>query len=261
MSSQGDFAQALLDTSSPIPSGLTTWNGLDLAGRFAVYRNNVYASLIDALADTYPVVQALVGEEFFRAMAKVFVQSTPPTSRLMAYYGTGFADFIAAFSPAATLPYLADLARLEMARVEAYHAADANPLDPLRLQASLSDSHLLVSLRLSLHPSVRVICSPYAIGSLWAAHLGTLNIDRLDTDQPESVLVFREGLDVAMQEITEVQACFVDTLQSGTTLLEAADHVSATDQGFDLPHMLAMLMRWQLLTDMTYGDSHHELTR
>jgi hypothetical protein len=116
MSSQGDFSQALLDADSPIPIGLTTWNGSDPAGRFAVYRNNVFASLIDALADTYPVMLALVGNEFFRAMAKVFVQTNPPRSRVLACYGSGFADFVEDFYPARSLPYLADVARLEIAR-------------------------------------------------------------------------------------------------------------------------------------------------
>ena len=87
MSSQSAFAAALLNPDLPCPGGLTTWNGSDPELRFAVYRNNVTVSLIDALADTFPVVQALVGEEFFRAMARVFAQANPPRSRLMAYYG------------------------------------------------------------------------------------------------------------------------------------------------------------------------------
>ncbi|MEO8121927.1 MAG: DNA-binding domain-containing protein, partial [Rhodoferax sp.] len=72
MNSQTAFANALLNAELPCPSGLKTWNGSDPGTRFAVYRNNVMVSLIDALADTYPVVQELVGEEFFRAMARVF---------------------------------------------------------------------------------------------------------------------------------------------------------------------------------------------
>ncbi|MBP6008452.1 MAG: putative DNA-binding domain-containing protein [Rhodoferax sp.] len=255
MSSQGQFAQALLNVNVPIPAGLTTWNGSDPTDRFSVYRNNVLASLIGALADTYPVVQALVGEEFFRAMSKVFVQSTPPTSRLMAYYGIGFADFIDRFPPARSIAYLADVARLEMARVEACHAADARPIDSQCLQATLSDHGLLMSLRLTLHPSIRVRCSPYAIGSIWEAHLGTLKLDLLDTDQAESMLVFREGLEVAMLEVSNGQACFVAALQGGTTLLAAAGQACAIDQGFDLPLTLAMLMRWHLLTDLSYGDT------
>lgn len=67
--SQGTPARPLptapLNPELPCPGGLTSWNGSDPELRFAVCRNNVMVSLIDALADTFPVVQALVGEEFF----------------------------------------------------------------------------------------------------------------------------------------------------------------------------------------------------
>lgn len=53
MSHQQAIAAALLDPAQPCPPGLTTWNGSDPAHRFAVYRNNVIVSLVDALADTF----------------------------------------------------------------------------------------------------------------------------------------------------------------------------------------------------------------
>lgn len=99
MSTQADFAAALLDVQLPYPKGLCSRNGADPSRRFAVYRNNVQSSLINALADSYPVVQQLVGEEFFRAMAAIFVRSQPPQSPLMSRYGEGFADFIGQFEP------------------------------------------------------------------------------------------------------------------------------------------------------------------
>lgn len=165
---------ALLNPELPCPGGLTSWNGSGPELRFAVCRNNVMVSLIDALADTFPVVQALVGEEFFRAMARVFAQANPPRSRLMAFCGDTFADFVAAFPPAAPVPYLADVARLEMARVRAYHAADAAPVQPEVLQGALGDPEQLLSLRLHLHPSVQVVESCFAVVSLRAAHQGAL---------------------------------------------------------------------------------------
>lgn len=45
--------------------------------RFFVHRNNVKASLGAALAARFPVVLRLVGVEFFRAMAVVFVERHP----------------------------------------------------------------------------------------------------------------------------------------------------------------------------------------
>jgi len=260
MSSQSAFAAALLNPDLPCPGGLSTWNGSAPATRFALYRNNVTVSLVDALADTFPVVQALVGEEFFRGMAQVFMQMNPPRSRLMAFYGHDFADFVEAFPPAASVPYLAAVARLEMARVLAYHAADVDPLQPDTLQAALADPDKLTSLRLVLHPSVQVIQSPFAVFSLWAAHQGALCISTVDPEQAQAALVFRNGLDVVTLALVASSAAFVSALQTGQTLMAATDAASCIDPEFDLSHALALLLRWQLITRISTGDEHHEHT-
>lgn len=261
MNSQTPFAQALLSPELPCPSGLTTWNGSDPAQRFAVYRNNVMVSLIDALADSYPVVQELVGEEFFRAMARVFAMANPPRSPVMAYYGHDFAEFIQNFAPAATVPYLADVARLEMARVWAYHAADVPPLALEAMQAALADPAQFTRLQLTLHPSVHVIPSAFAVFALWAAHQGAIDLASVDPDQPQNALVFRHMLEVNTLELTVGVAQFVSALNAGETLPDAASAAAALDPEFDLTHALTLLLRWQLITHLTTGDEHHESSR
>jgi len=260
MSSQSAFAQAVLDPELPCPTGLTSCNGSDPAMRFAVYRNNVTVSLIDALADTYPVVQALVGEAFFRAMAKVFVQAQPPRSRLMAYYGEQFADFVSSFPPARSVPYLADVARLEMARVQAYHAADSLPIETSKLHDALAQPEQLMGLNLVLHPSVQVLMSPFAIYSLWAAHQGPLCISSVAVDVAQAVLVFRHGLDVQTLELSEGMALFVNQLLGHASLPEATGAASDLDTDFDLSQTLGLLLRWQLFTHLNFGVQTHEHT-
>ncbi|WPC68468.1 DNA-binding domain-containing protein [Rhodoferax ferrireducens] len=260
MNSQTAFANAVLDPELPCPGGLTTWNGSDPATRFAVYRNNVMVSLIDALADTYPVVQELVGEEFFRAMARVFAQANPPRSRVMAYYGHDFADFLATFPPATSVPYLADVARLEMARVRAYHAADVPPIQPETLQVALTKPEQLMALRLVLHPSVQVINSAFSVFSIWAAHQAETSIPCIDPDIAQAVLVFRNTLDVHTLEIAIGVSKFISGLQSGLTLFDAAGAASRADPAFDLSHALALLLRLQLISHLTSTDEHHEHT-
>lgn len=260
MNSQADFVRALFDPGSALPNGLTSWNGSDPAPRFAVYQNNVVLSLIDALADTFPVVQALVGEEFFRAMAKVFVQSSPPRSRLMADYGCAFPDFVADFPPAAGLAYLPDVARLEIARVQAYHAADVSAIEPDQLMDVATNASQLMALGLDLHPSVQVVASSHAICSLWAAHQGLVEWTEVDTAVPQNVLVFRRALDVEVIELRIGSATFVSALQGGRSLLEAACLAEADDQGFDLADTLAFLIQRQLITDISTEACSHEQT-
>ena len=132
---EGAFAKALLDQDAGVPDALKGRDGSGPARRFAVYRNNVYASLIDALAGRFPATVKLVGDEFFRAMAREYVEKTPPRSAVLLRYGGDFPDFIGAFPPAAAVPYLADVARLEWVWHEAYHAADAEPLSQEALSA------------------------------------------------------------------------------------------------------------------------------
>ncbi len=246
MNSQTDFAQALFDPEQ-LPPGLRTWNGSDPALRFAVYRNNVLVSLIDALAATLPVVQQLVGEDFFRAMARVFAQAHPPRSRLMAFYGADFPAFVQDFEPAASLSYLADVARLELCRVRAYHAADVDGLDQNALQRAMAVQEQLHNLKLSLHPSLHVVDAPCAAYSLWAAHQGGLELADVDPSQPECALVFRDGLEVRVQPISPAACAFIAALQQGSTLLQAASldaEVSST---------LALLIRHQLITGAHHG--------
>lgn len=259
MSTQTTFSHALLDAELPCPTGLSTWNGSDPTLRFAVYRNNVTVSLIDALADTFPVVQTLVGEEFFRAMARIFAVKNPPRSAIMAYYGRDFADFVAAFPPAASVPYLADVARLEMARIIAYHAADVVLIHPQVLQAALADQTQLLSLQLMLHPSVHVIESGFAIFSIWTAHQGAGGALSVDPDVAQTALVYREDLDVDTIELTVGTGTFVNALLTGQTLADAAQAASSNAPEFDLTNALTLLLRLRLITHLKQ-ETHHEHT-
>src|SRR4051812_40516028 len=126
--SESAFVRALVDPASPAPAGLTTSRGTADARRFAVYRNNVVAGLGKALESRFPVALRLVGEEFFRGMARAFIADHRPRSPLLAEYGDELPAFIEAFDAAASVPYLADIARLEIAWGRAYHAADATPV-------------------------------------------------------------------------------------------------------------------------------------
>ena len=157
MSLYDTFASALLTPDLPCPEGLFSSNGADPASRFAVYRNNVHNGLINALATAYPVTLQLVGDDFFRAMARLYVQACPPTSPMISEYGSGFARFIQGFDPAARVPYLADVARLERLRVRAYHAADTPPLEQHALIHTLSGQTDLGQLRLQQAPLAVVV--------------------------------------------------------------------------------------------------------
>ncbi|MDP1606152.1 MAG: DNA-binding domain-containing protein, partial [Rhodocyclaceae bacterium] len=195
-----------------------------------------------ALADTYPVTQALVGETFFREMARVFVRAQPPRSPVLAWYGDAFPVFVETFPPVVDLSYLADVARLEMLRVDAYHAADATPLLLADIADLLTDEQALPEARFRLHPALRVLRSSHPALSLWAAHQTddpAVALADVDLAVAEATLVLRPGLDVEITRIEDGAAEFIDHLRHGLAFEQAAKTVSA----FDLPATLGLLIR------------------
>lgn len=255
MSLQAEFAAALLDPTRPCPADLQSWNGSDPAVRLAVYRNNVVASLIDALGATFPVVRQLVGETFFRAMARLFVRSAPPSSPILAHYGAEFPAFIAGFAPAADLPWLADVARLEYLRVRAYHAADVPVADPAELAELLGDPERLGGLRLVLQPALALLRSPFAIVSLWAAHQqDTVDLTQVVPGQAENALVLRHGLDVEVIGLLPGEALFVACLQEGASLGQAAGEATDRHPQLDMVTPLALLIRAGAICQFGFAD-------
>ncbi|MEH6351901.1 HvfC/BufC N-terminal domain-containing protein [Pseudomonas sp. 3JA] len=243
MSDQCTFAAALLDPRKACPSGLLSANGADPQSRFAVYRNNVLSSLINALADNYPVVAQLVGEEFFRGMAGVYVQSAPPRSPVMNDYGDDFAGFIEHFEPAASVPYLADVARLERLHVQAWHAADAEPMAAERIVEVLSSATQTKHLKIGLHPSLRLLHSPFAVVTIWAAHQHETPVP-FEAFSAQNALVLRNGLEVQVFAINHAAHGFITALQQGLSLAAAIE--ASID--LDLEQTLAGLIRHSAIT-------------
>src|ERR1700730_4864919 len=186
---EASFADALLNADRPVPYGITAHNAAVPTRRFAVYRNNVVVGLGKALKSRFPVVEKIVGEEFFAAMAGVFVKEQPPRSPVLAIYGDEFPAFIAVFEPARGLPYLADVARLEATRTRSYHAADATPLGAEHFAAF--DRHAVGAIRVDMHPSTGIVRSAYPIVTIWAMNSGEQELAPIDDWRGEDALVAR----------------------------------------------------------------------
>ena len=195
---QRAFAAALTDPEQAPPAEIRRPGGA--AGvkgrmkRFDVYRNNVAVAAIDTLADIFPAVLKLAGEEFFRAAARVFAGQAPPASPLLFRYGAGFGDFLDGFPPAASTPYLGDVARLEFERLRSHHAADAKPIGIDRLGEIPAGE--AASVKLTPHPSVSLVRSKFPVVSLWGASTGQISPDDVDMNRSEDALIVRPGLEV-----------------------------------------------------------------
>jgi hypothetical protein len=248
---QREFSLALLNREKGAPASIR--GGASAERRFEVYRNNVFASLVEALATRFPVCVSLVGEEFFRAMARTFVEMCPPKSPLLVEYGDGFGDFIDTFPPARSVPYLGDVARLEAARTRAYHAADAEPLKPDELAAlppcSWEDT------RVGIHPSVQIVRSPYGVVTVWEAHAGTGTSSEIDASAPEDALIVRPELAVEIHRLPPGAAVFLSKLAEGASFRAAAHKAAASDREFDLVTNLTALLVGRVIVGLATTDN------
>ncbi len=238
--SQNDFAAALIDRALPVPDGVTSWTQPLPARRFGVYRNNVSGALVEALAVRYPVVKRLVGEEFFRAMAREYALHNLPRSPVLIYYGADFPDFIAGFEPAGALPYLADVARLDSAHWESYHAKDAIAV-PQGAFASLAPA-TLANVAFEFLPSVRILSSPHPIVAIWRTNTEDAAVQPVDLTLAEDALVARPEMAVEVRTLPAGAAVFLSALRDGRPLGEAAATALQTAANFNLSQNLAGLI-------------------
>lgn len=234
---QSDFVDALLDPTRAPPADLSpTAEGRAPEKRFAVYRNNVVHSLAQALGAAYPTVKRLVGDELFDAMAALHVRAHPPRSPVMLLYGEAFPAWLDGFKPAVErAPYLADVARLERARREAYHAEDADPLgaDAFGRAAAAVPAEAQDRIGLTLHPSLRLVASRYPVVSIWARANGESAGDG-PLSGAETAMILRPRDALAMRAVSPGAEAFLRALGRGETLGDAAEAGAQAEPGFDL---------------------------
>lgn len=233
------FCDALRSPSPPPQSLLDEIedDGLRIE-RFNVYRNNFIVLNGDALADMYPVIKRLVGEEAFRMLATAYVREYPPMDRALLLYGERFAEFLAAMPELSGLPYLSDIARLEYAWTDAYHAEDASRLDETQLSRIPAES--LENLQLRPHPSLHCISSDYPVYRIWAVNQDDSTDEVISLDEgPSQVIVIRPDREVEIREVSIGELRFLDNLSSGETIGKAYSLAAEADPIFDLNHFFS----------------------
>ncbi len=239
-----DFTRAILDARLPVPEGLLDGQSRPAGRRFNVYRNNVAVSLTEALEQGFPTVTRLLGEENMKGLAGLYLRSHPPRSPLMMHYGADLPTFIEGLDQLSHLGYLADVARLELALRQSYHAADAPPLDPLYLGTLAPED--LMRTRLALAPSALLLRSHWPIWSIWHYHTTP------GAPKPEAggqnVLICRPEFDPAPLLLLPGAATWIAALEAGRTLGEATESAATATADFDLAATLALLIEGQALT-------------
>lgn len=247
---QSAFARALVtDDLASFAPGVR--GEKDAAQRYlAIYRNSVFANWTKALAATFPVVERLVGEAFFREAARQFALAQPSRCGDLNALGAGFADFLARYPHASGLPYLPDVARLEWAYHESQMAADGPGLD----FAALGNVAFEVqgAIRFHLQPAARLVESAYPILALWEANQEERDGTPDRVEGADRVLVSRQDAAARLELLDEGDAAFLQALARALTLEQALE---GAPEGWDFGERLRHLAARGVIAGFTTGGA------
>ncbi len=244
-----------LDASAAIAgAGLIRAGKLSAVRRLAIYRFNVLTNLCGVLKDIFPVVLAIVDDAFFQHASEKFVRAHPSCSGDLNEFGGAWPSFLAGYPHAAALPYLRDVAALEWAWHEAFHAADAPSFDLQRLATVPPEEH--GALQFALHPSTRMIQSRYPILRIWEVNQPDFegDIEVVWDVSTESLLIHRDigdGVSVVIKRVSEAGYAFLWALAQRAHLEDAATAAFGIDAAFDLQGFLLESVQSGVIIDFT----------
>jgi hypothetical protein len=203
--------------------------------RLNIYRNNLRENFLKVLELEFPVVQRLVGADYFRQTALQFLQQSPSRSGDLFHCGRAFPDYLRQQFADGDYGYLPDVAALEWAYQEAMIAADDQRTFDLAALAKL-DQHSYDRLRLHPHPALRLVRSPYPVVAIWAANQpyaasdATINVGR----GGDNALITRALRSTSIAPIPVGAAVFLQGVLDRRPLGLALEAALDADPGFGL---------------------------
>lgn len=207
----------------------------------SVYRNTVAKGCADALVANFPAVAKVTGEAWLSAAAVRHATERPPAKASLLDHGGDFADWLEGFSPAAAMPFLANLARLDRAWVEAHLAADAAPLEAAAFEALGAEDFAVTAA--ALHPSARLFTFDDGLAELWLALRAEPASEALELDDaPSAVLILRPRLTVETLSLSPGGAAFLAACRTGESLAQAAEAALSAEPGLELAGLFATLI-------------------
>ena len=235
---QLSFAAALLDGSSAAIAPWIRDDGIDAIARVGIYRNNLHEGFLKALSLSFPVIQRLVGEDYFRQVGQLFLSEYPSRAGNLHHIGAPFAEFLRGQYGATPYSYLPDIAELEWACQECLVAPDVAALDPTALQTIAPER--LAGLRFDLHPACRLVSSGFPIVRIWRANQDDRDgTEIIDLGQgADLVLAGRNAEDIELRRLPAADFALLRCLSRGDSLGEALQAALAVAADFDIAKAL-----------------------
>lgn len=231
---QRRFAAALFDDPRDALRAEICADGIDSIERIGLYRQQLHGIFARTLAIEFPVIERLVGSEYFRRLALEFQAVHPSRAGNLHHIGAPFAAFLRERYRGSPYDYLADVAGLEWAVQESVIAPEAPAFDPRALQGVAAADY--GQLRFAMHPACRLVGSPYPVLDIWHANQpGAAASEVIDLASGASrLLVQRHLQSVAIHVLSGPEFALLEALACNLCLRRALEAALQSDTGFDL---------------------------
>jgi hypothetical protein len=230
---QRRFAAALFtEVYEPCSGDIRAAAG-DSHARLGIYRNQLHGAFARTLTLEYPVIERLVGGQYFQRLAREFQAAHPSRSGNLHHIGAPFAAFLKQHFGAGRYDYLPDVAALEWALQECAVAADVPPLDLQALQSVAPADY--AELHFELHPACRLVGSRYPTLDIWRANqTGAAATESIDLASGATYLLAqRSAHGIVFHALTAAEFVFVQKLFQDFSLGAALEAAQKSDPGFD----------------------------
>ena len=232
-SEQEQLAEYIRHQRSAIPERLDEELG-HIERRLAVYRNNHFYLLGRALAESFPVTQALLGRNNFDALARGYLCEHPPSSPVLSRWGDSFSEWLQGQPLPQQISWTAQMARFEWAWLQVSVTEVAAALSPEDIQRYSQEE--LLQCRFRLQPAGCLLHSSVPVRQIWRAHqAGTNNpsLECIDMQQSEYILLMGQDDQVMHWSIDGALYALLMALQQGDTLAQALELAAekTDDQG------------------------------
>ena len=212
---------------------------IDAHARIAIYRNNLREGFRKALALEFPVIERLVGEDYFRQLALSFLAEHPSRAGDLHPIGEPFAHFLHSRFEDTPYAYMTDVAALEWAYQQSLVAADASSFEVATLRDVAPGAY--GQLRFTLHPACGLVRSPYPVMRIWAVNQpeATGGDEVVDLSSgSDFVLIRRAAEGVELRRIAAADFAILHAFSQQALLADALEQARALDPDFDLGEAL-----------------------
>lgn len=239
--------------ASALANILKERHGVSAENRMKVYRNNVVQNLSNAVISALPMTRTLVGEGFLKKAVRAYIRENLPEEGNLNGYGRTFPAFIRTYAPAANMPYLYDVTRLEWAWEQAYYAEDDIALDLGEL--TRMDESDLPRLRLFFRASISLLQSVYPLDQIVDACRNKGDVEALEwEDRGAYMLIYRPALHVEMRRISAAEFSFLNALHRGEMIQTAVERACECDPSFDVTSVLQTYLAMGICAGYEIGE-------